>query len=80
MKPWLKNRNNKSAYNNIFPELLLNDKEEFRHYLRMNTTSYEVSNITNPYCTHDFYGVDLFQADSVRLSDLMILLLFSGNY
>ena len=46
MKPWLKNRNDKSAYNNIFSELLLTYKEEFRRYLRMNTTSYEVSNIT----------------------------------
>ena len=46
MKPWLQNRNDKSAYNNIFSELLLTDKEEFRRYLRMNPTSYEVSNIT----------------------------------
>ena len=46
MKPWLKNRNDKSVCNNIFSELLLTDKEEFRRYLRMNTTSYEVSNIT----------------------------------
>ena len=35
MKPWLKNRNDKSAYNNIFSELLLTDKEEFRRDLRM---------------------------------------------
>ena len=46
MKPWLKNRNDKSAYNNKFSELLLTDKEEFRRYLQINTTSYEVSNIT----------------------------------
>ena len=46
MKPWPKNRNDKSAYNNIYSELLLTDKEEFRRYLRMNTTSYEVSNTT----------------------------------
>ena len=46
MKPWLKNRNDKSAYNNIFSELLLTDKEEFWRYLQINTTSYEVSNIT----------------------------------
>ena len=37
MKPWLKNRNDKSACDNIFSELLLTDK--FRHYLRMNATS-----------------------------------------
>ena len=42
MKPWLKNRNDKSVCNNIFSELLLTDKEEFRRYLQMNTTSYEV--------------------------------------
>ena len=46
MKSWPKNRNDKSAYNNIYSELLVTDKEEFRRYLRMNTTSYEVSNIT----------------------------------
>ena len=46
MKPWPKSRNDKSAYNNLFPELLLTDKEEFWCYLRMNTTSYEVGNIT----------------------------------
>ena len=46
MKPWVKNRNSKSAYNNMFSELLLTDKEEFRRYLRMHTTSFEVSNIT----------------------------------
>ena len=45
-KPWLKNRNHKSAYNNITSEVLLTDKEEFWRCLRMNTTSYEVSNIT----------------------------------
>ena len=46
MKSRPKNRNDKSAYNNIYSELLVTDKEEFRRYLRMNTTSYEVSNIT----------------------------------
>ena len=60
MKPWLKNRNNKSAYNNIFPELLLNDKEEFRHYLRMNTTSYEVSNITKFPTAHMIFMVLIY--------------------
>ena len=49
MKPWLENRNDKSAYNNIFSEFLLTDKEEFRRYFLMNTASYEVSNITK--CT-----------------------------
>ena len=42
MKPWLKNVNDKSVYVhiNIFPELILTDKGEFRRYLRINTTSY----------------------------------------
>ena len=38
MKPWLKNRNKKSAYANIFSEFPLTEK--FRHCLRMNATSY----------------------------------------
>ena len=38
MRPWLKNRNNKSAFVNIFSELLLTDK--FWHYLQMNAASY----------------------------------------
>ena len=38
MKPWLKNRDNRSACNNMFSELLLTDK--FWHYLQVNVTSY----------------------------------------
>ena len=38
MKLWLKNRDNRSACDNIFSELLLTDK--FRYYLQMNVTSY----------------------------------------
>ena len=37
MKPWLKNRNDRSACVNIFSELRLTDK--FRHYLWINATS-----------------------------------------
>ena len=40
MKPGLKPRNDKSAYVNIYSEVLLTGKEEFRRYLWMNTTSY----------------------------------------
>ena len=43
VKPWLLNRDEKSAYNNILGELRLKDQEEFRKYLRMNTQTYEVS-------------------------------------
>ena len=42
MKPWLVNRAQKSAFNNIFAELRLKDQEEIRKYLRMNTETYEV--------------------------------------
>ena len=42
MKLWLKNRLRTSAYQNIFQELRLKDKEEFRQYLRMNTETCEV--------------------------------------
>ena len=38
MKPWLKNKNKKSAHANIFSEFPLTEK--FRHCLRMNATSY----------------------------------------
>ena len=43
VKSWLKNRMYTSAFNNIFAVLMINDKEEFRRYLRINTASYEVS-------------------------------------
>ena len=42
MKLWLKNHLRTSAYQNIFQELRLKDKEEFRRYLRMNTETCEV--------------------------------------
>ena len=40
VKPWLKNYMYTSAFNNIFAELTVNDKEEFRQYLRINTATY----------------------------------------
>ena len=40
LKPWLKNCMYTSAFNNIFAELIVNDKEEFRRYLRINTATY----------------------------------------
>ena len=42
MKPWLKNLIRASAYQNIFQELRLKDKEEFRRYLRINTETCQV--------------------------------------
>ena len=41
MKPQL-NRLRTSAYQNIFKELPLKDKEEFRRYLRMITETYQL--------------------------------------
>ena len=38
MKPWLKNRNDKSECDNILSELPFADK--FRHYLRMIAALY----------------------------------------
>ena len=46
MKPWLKNLIRASAYQNIFQELRLKDKEEFRRYLRMKTETYHVQLFT----------------------------------
>ena len=43
VKSSLKNRMYTSAFNNIFAVLMINDKEELRLYLRINTASYEVS-------------------------------------
>ena len=40
VRPRLKNCMYKSAFNNILAELIVNDKEEFRRYLRINTASY----------------------------------------
>ena len=43
MKPWSKNRNDRSACANIFSEFLLSNK--FQHYLGMNAISYNWSYI-----------------------------------
>ena len=43
VKSWLKKRMYTSTFNNVFAELMVNDKEEFRRYLRISTASYEVS-------------------------------------
>ena len=40
VRPRLKNCMYTSAFNNIFPELIVNDKKEFSRYLRINTASY----------------------------------------
>ena len=42
MKDWLRKRNTKGAYVNILQGLRLNDHENFRKYLRMNTETYQV--------------------------------------
>ena len=37
VKKWLKAREHKSVYNNLFQELRVDDAENYRRYLRMNT-------------------------------------------
>ena len=43
VKSWLLRRDEKSAYQNILQELRLEDAENFRRYLRMNSETFEVS-------------------------------------
>ena len=40
VKPWLKSCMYTHAFNSIFAELRVNDKKEFRQYLRINTATY----------------------------------------
>ena len=42
-REWLLKRNERGAYNGILNELRLTDKEDFRKYLRMNTSTFEVN-------------------------------------
>lgn len=42
-KKWLLNRDAKSVYGNIIAELRLDDAENYRRYLRVNTATFEVS-------------------------------------
>ena len=42
-KKWLLNRDEKSVYGNIIAELRIDDAENSRRYLRMNTATFEVS-------------------------------------
>ena len=42
MKDWLGKRDTKGAFVNILQELKLNDHENFRKYLQMNTETYQV--------------------------------------
>ena len=46
MKDWLHERDTKGAYANILQELHLNDRDNFRKYLRMNTDTTQVVLIT----------------------------------
>ena len=48
-----------SAYVNIFSDLLLTE-EEFRHYLRMNVTSY--------YCSYTFLFIEYLHITSTNTS------------
>ena len=46
MKDWLHEMDTKGAYANILQELHLNDRDNFRKYLRMNTDTTQVVLIT----------------------------------
>ena len=54
MKDGLRGRHTKEAYANILQELRLNDHENFKKYLRMNTdTFHQVALITFVYLRDD---------------------------
>ena len=53
MKDWLRERDTKGAYANILQELCLNDHENFRKYLRMNTDTIQVALITFLHLRYD---------------------------
>ena len=42
-REWLLKRNGRGAYSGILNEFRLADKEDFRKYLRMNTSTFETS-------------------------------------
>ena len=53
MKNWLRERDTKGAFANIRQELCLNDHENFRKYLRMNTDTFQVVLITFVHLRHE---------------------------
>ena len=53
MKDWLRERDTKGAYANILQELRLNDYDNFRKYLRMNTDTFQVPLITFVHLRHE---------------------------
>ena len=42
VRPWIRKRDSKGAYYSIINDLKLTDKEDFRKYLRMNTSTFQV--------------------------------------
>ena len=53
MKDWLHERDTKGAYANILQELRLNDHDNFRKYLHMNTDTFQVALITFVHLRHE---------------------------
>ena len=53
MKDWLRERDTKGAYANILQELRLNDHDNFRKYLHMNTDTFQVPLITFVHLSHE---------------------------
>ena len=42
MGPWIRKRDSKRAYYSIINDVRLTHKEDFREYLRMNTSTFQV--------------------------------------
>ena len=42
LSPWIRKRDSKGAYYSIINDPRLTDKEDFREYLRMNTSTFQV--------------------------------------
>ena len=53
MKDWLNERDTKGVYADILQELHLNDHENFRKYLHMNTETFQVALITFVHLRHE---------------------------
>ena len=42
MRPWIRKRDSKGAYYSIINDLKFTDNEDFRKYLRINTSTFQV--------------------------------------
>ena len=70
VKPWLKIRMYTSAFNNMFAELMVNDKEEFLRYFRiLYYTGYKVftTDVMLPAATCTWFCTRLLEFSSMSL-------------